>query len=284
MWKAAEEREVVLNCTDGSQLAGRLLSSPGEVAVLARPDGTMLTVPKAEVEAIRIATSPAPTTASIPPPPPPLAPPPPPPQAAPTSAAPIPASASEAAFNPDLPKSLGLLLKETDEADIARVVRTDGRFRGLKLADKELILQEVREDRRVAGFLLNLLVGFGVGSFYQGDTEHGTSLLINEAVSAVLMIAGYVLLQMNYASVQNASLGTMIGGAMLLSGGLSLVVTRIGSILKPLGFQGRKYRLLKSEFGMADAQTSLFLIPSVEGGAWASSRITGAGGSIAVRF
>jgi len=43
-------------------------------------------------------------------------------------------------------------------------------------------------DRRVSGFLLNLFLGFGIGSYVQGDTTGGTIGLLGDGIGTALLI------------------------------------------------------------------------------------------------
>ena len=83
-------------------------------------------------------------------------------------------------------------------------------------------------------FVVNFLVGFGIGSYIQGDKKGGNIALIGDLVSMGLYLSGF---SASFNSLYNG--GTYDAGAgagMLLLGGIGLLATRIFEMVRPFSF------------------------------------------------
>jgi len=96
-----------------------------------------------------------------------------------------------------------------------------------------LIVSSVFSQEKTSSLLpviLNILPGFGVGSFVQGDTETGIIALCGDAFAAAFIVGG--ILSLNYKDSNN-----YIEPIMCLSfGGLLYIVMKTYSIIKPIRF------------------------------------------------
>jgi hypothetical protein len=241
IWTALRDRPVVVQRADGMQIEGQLLDASATSAVLMGSDGHVVEIQKAEVTSVRGDTASARATPD----------------------------ASEA---PDaLPEaSLVALVRYTPETQLAEVVRSDPRFRALDSASRARLVESTREHRAGLGIALNCVVGFGVGSFVQGDSEAGTKMLLLDIAGTTAMVAGMAIYVDGFDEEWNegsgGSNGTMSAGATLLLAGTGVIVAnRIYGIVRPLRFHGRKNRILQQALGTEDLHASFFVVPDLTG-------------------
>lgn len=142
----------------------------------------------------------------------------------------------------------------------------DGLFRNkevIKEGSKTLSFDqkyELYQDNRksVTGpFLLNLLVGYGIGSYVQGDTLPGVISTGVDVVGGAIFAAGF------FASL-NASPGATNRGheTALLIGGVSLLCSRIFSCVSTFSFVNRYNNTLKDSLGFSDV--SFYILPTID--------------------
>ena len=93
-------------------------------------------------------------------------------------------------------------------------------------------------------FVLNLLLGFGVGSFVQGDTTGGLMLVGAEAIGIGLVLAGGV----NFFGERQA----LVYGGFLLSG-----VARLAGIAFPFTYANAFNQKLRRDLGILVSSVSL---------------------------
>jgi hypothetical protein len=91
---------------------------------------------------------------------------------------------------------------------------------GVKVLSDEqrFMLYQMHKKTPWEGFALNMLVGFGVGSFYQGDLGHGGILLAGDLMAVAMVIAGYFISPPNI---------------FIPSGVLLFSISRIGGVIFP---------------------------------------------------
>ena len=93
-------------------------------------------------------------------------------------------------------------------------------------------------------FVLNLTLGFGVGSFVQGDSTGGAILLVGEAIGIGLALAGGV----NFFGERQA----------LVYGGLVLVsVARLAGLAFPFTYANATSEKLRRDLGISVSSVSL---------------------------
>jgi len=106
-------------------------------------------------------------------------------------------------------------------------------------------------------FVLNLTIGFGLGSFIQGDTAGAVVALIGDALGASLPILGYACLMQNYYGYWSFS-----GGYELIYAGYAIIViTRIFESIRPFTFARRYNTVLRKSLQYGKGP-GLSLIPS----------------------
>ena len=104
-------------------------------------------------------------------------------------------------------------------------------------------------------FVVNLLVGFGIGSFVQGDSTGGNISLVGDLVSIALVYTGYA--QALNAAFNSASYDGTEGAGMMLIGGIGLLATRVFELIRPFSFASDYNQKLSS------ALMSVSMIPVI---------------------
>jgi hypothetical protein len=102
-------------------------------------------------------------------------------------------------------------------------------------------LYQSEEKGAALPFAVNLLVGIGIGSYIQGDTVGGTTALVGELGSVVLMYMGA---------------GTMNEG-LLYGGALSFLVFRIYELVRPFNYKSDYNRMLSSALDTRRAEATV---------------------------
>lgn len=244
VWTALRNHSIVVQRADGTETGGQLLDANATSIVLMGADGRVVEVPKAEVASVRGETATAPEAAP----------------------------ASEAADA--LPEAkLAALVRYTPATRLDALVRGDPRFRALDPDARARLVESTRERRAGLAIALNCVVGFGVGSFVQGDSEAGTNMLLLDLAGTTAFIAGYAMIIDSAIDDDSPSPG---GGALLLAGTGIFVANRIYGIVHPFHFNGRKYKILQEALGSEELHASFFVVPDPVAG--------GMRGGLAVRF
>lgn len=126
-----------------------------------------------------------------------------------------------------------------------------------KLSDFEkMSLYSMHEDSPTVPFLVNFLVGAGIGSFIQGDMKGGYTGLITDVVALGLYTVGY-------AQVLTAALDNEIseGGSMLVLVGAGLMLgSKISQCIRPFTYSKEYNRRLNSSL-MGKAE--IFVTPVI---------------------
>ena len=118
--------------------------------------------------------------------------------------------------------------------------------------------EDLYEDNSRSGvgpFLLNLLVGFGVGSFWQGDTAVGCIQLFGDIAGFGMMIPGIILSMKAADKLETSSVGT----ALTIIGGFVTVGVAVPAYIRPWTFAADKNRKMRralrvDEYGKAIAR------------------------------
>ncbi len=128
------------------------------------------------------------------------------------------------------------------DADLAGNFNTIAK-ESAKLSDFEkMSLYSMHENSPTLPFVVNLLVGYGIGSFLQGDTKTGTTALVADIVALGLYSVGYV--QIYEAAFQGEI--SDIGYTMFLLGVGVLVGSKIYQCTKPFSYAKEYNRRLHS--------------------------------------
>lgn len=107
-------------------------------------------------------------------------------------------------------------------------------------------------------FVLNLAIGFGLGSFIQGDSTGAVVALIGDALGVSLPILGYACLMQNYYGYWSFT-----GGYELIYAGYAIIViSRIFESIRPFTF-ARRYNTVLRESLHYGKGISLSMVPSL---------------------
>ncbi|MDR1786262.1 MAG: P13 family porin [Spirochaetaceae bacterium] len=148
-------------------------------------------------------------------------------------------------------------------------------------ASEKMLLLDAHEKTAGLPFTANLLIGFGLGSYMQGDTTGGTIQLVGELVGVASMIAGSVVLEagMIYTLADTvtgdytegpSSWAASSGSGLILAGYALTAALRIYGCISPFVFKARYNTKLKSALnyysrsGDRELSISSTLVPSID--------------------
>ncbi|ACH94300.1 uncharacterized conserved protein [Borrelia recurrentis A1] len=111
---------------------------------------------------------------------------------------------------------------------------------------EKLLLYESYKQNALIPFLLNLFVGFGIGSLVQGDITGGLLILGFDALSLGLL--GYGV----YSTLNSKSVEVpVIGLSLMTLGGITMFVTRIVEVVLPFTHAASYNKKLRQNLGIA---------------------------------
>lgn len=128
----------------------------------------------------------------------------------------------------------------------------------LKQTDKMILYSEFKKDQWVP-FLVNFVVGAGIGSFIEGDTTGGAIALVGDLVGLGAVVLGAA----SYSNEVYSDPYTTKGFGTMTFGYFALIGTRIFEIVRPFTWTARYNSTLKSALNYYD---SLSLAPSIDNG------------------
>jgi hypothetical protein len=128
----------------------------------------------------------------------------------------------------------------------------------LKQTDKMILYNECKKDQWVP-FLVNFVVGAGIGSFIEGDKTGGTIALVGDLVGMGAVAFGAAA----YSSEIYSNPYTTKGLGTMTLGYVALIGTRIFEIIRPFTYTARYNSTLKGTLGYFDG---LSFAPTVENG------------------
>ena len=102
----------------------------------------------------------------------------------------------------------------------------------LSLTERTMLFESKKQSPTLP-FVVNLLVGYGIGSFVQGDTTGGIIALLGDVVSSGVLYSGY---EKASTAIANASSDGSEGSALMLVGAVGLLAFRIFELTRPFSF------------------------------------------------
>lgn len=159
----------------------------------------------------------------------------------------------------------GVLGADSDMGEISDLIRADLFQNAGKIEENSGALTDMErftlyshfeKDARLP-FVMNLVIGFGLGSFVQGDTSGAVIALIGDAIGAALPILGYACLMQDYYGYWDFP----YGNELMFAGYAVAGVTRIFESIRPFSFARRYNATLRKSLRYSDTP-SLSLIPS----------------------
>ncbi|WPM06249.1 P13 family porin [Borreliella sinica] len=120
-------------------------------------------------------------------------------------------------------------------------------------AVEKLLVYEASKKEPVVPFLLNLFLGFGIGSFVQGDILGGSLILGFDAVGIGLILTGaYLDIKDNRDNnVRKVPFEWTWGKGMMLAGVVTMAATRLTEIILPFTFANSYNKKLKNSLNIA---------------------------------
>nr|AAR14925.1 outer membrane protein P13 [Borreliella burgdorferi] len=119
-------------------------------------------------------------------------------------------------------------------------------------AGEKLLAYETSKKDRIVPFLLNLFLGFGIGSFAQGDILGGFLILGFDAVGIGLILTGaYLDIKALDKNAPKAAFKWTWGKGMMLAGAVTMAVTRLTEIIIAFTFANSYNRKLKNSLNIA---------------------------------
>ena len=122
----------------------------------------------------------------------------------------------------------------------------------LTSTEKMMLFNNQKKDA-IVPFVVNLVVGLGIGSFIQGDTQGGLIALAGDITGFGMIVAGY-----GQALSSAYSLGDPTAGATMLTlGSLILLGTRVYELINPFSFANNYNSKLSSALNMYSIKVNL---------------------------
>nr|AAR14935.1 outer membrane protein P13 [Borreliella burgdorferi] len=118
-------------------------------------------------------------------------------------------------------------------------------------AGEKFLIYETNKKDSLVPFLLNLFLGFGIGSFAQGDMLGGSLILGFDAVGIGLIVTGaYLDIKAFDNNAKKADFKWTWGKGMMLAGVVTMAVTRLTEIVLPFTFANNYKRKLKNSLNI----------------------------------
>ncbi len=130
--------------------------------------------------------------------------------------------------------------------------------KNLDQSQKFMLYGEYKKDQWVP-FLVNFLVGAGIGSFIQGDKTGGTVALVGDLAGLGSIVIGAA----SYASASSVDPYTSSGLGLMTVGYITLFGTRIYELVRPFTYTAKYNSTLKTALNYFD---SVSLAPTIENG------------------
>ncbi|QFI14197.1 P13 family porin [Borrelia sp. CA_690] len=119
-------------------------------------------------------------------------------------------------------------------------------------AGEKLLAYETSKKDPIVPFLLNLFLGFGIGSFVQGDILGGFLILGFDAVGIGLIFTGaYLDIKAFENNTKKAAFQWTWGKGVMLAGVVTMAVTRLTEIILPFTFANSYNKKLKNSLNIA---------------------------------
>ena len=124
---------------------------------------------------------------------------------------------------------LGILMQDLDVEDQAQFMQINELAASLTSMQRMVLLESGKKSSGLP-FVLNLILGLGIGSYVQGDTKGGTTALVGELTSLALIFAGA-----GQASI-NPYTGEVEGTELMALGYLGVIGFRLYELIRPFSF------------------------------------------------
>ncbi|UPA19056.1 P13 family porin (plasmid) [Borrelia puertoricensis] len=112
--------------------------------------------------------------------------------------------------------------------------------------DNKLLLYELHKQNTLVPFLLNFFVGFGTGSFMQGNFTGGL-LILGFDMLGVGLISGGIYSLSQYKGIETPTFAL----SLVSLGGMTLFITRIVEMISPFTYASSYNRKLREKLGIS---------------------------------
>jgi hypothetical protein len=123
---------------------------------------------------------------------------------------------------------------------------------GYAFSENTFSLIEKSRQSPVLPIVFNILPGFGIGSYLQGDTEVGNIILVGESIATAMLVGGGLSYYFN-----NRNSDRLIEPVVCFSiGGLLYLGMKVFGIIEPIRFNNAKN---KNEIRLLSTGNNLFI-------------------------
>ncbi len=157
-------------------------------------------------------------------------------------------------FADDFTSCLNLIDKKLNASTVAAVQQYSA-----NLSDSQKYsIFETKKSSGTIPFLVNFVLGCGIGSYIQGDTVGGTIALCGDLGGYALVIGGA--LSAASSAVVADETGANIGATVAVAGYVTLIASRIFTCIRPFTYaSGYNHRLSSALY----SNTSFAMVPSI---------------------
>jgi len=128
---------------------------------------------------------------------------------------------------------LEMMLNKSKNLDDSQYYQISSMASGLSSAQRGTLFESHKKSPTVP-FIVNFLVGFGIGSYIQGDAKGGTIALLGDLLSTGLIVGGYTV---SLYTIFTGMSGEMnVGEGLMTAGAIGLVATRLFESIRPFSF------------------------------------------------
>ncbi|MGD1823646.1 MAG: P13 family porin [Pleomorphochaeta sp.] len=120
-------------------------------------------------------------------------------------------------------------LDNVEESELANISKLTIDFSPM---EKNMLYESNKQSTTIP-FLINFLVGFGVGSYIQGDKTGGNTALACDLLSLTAIYIGYA---QALSSIYDSSYTGSEGSTLLVLGSIGYLATRIYELIRPFNY------------------------------------------------
>jgi len=128
---------------------------------------------------------------------------------------------------------INMILGSSKQLTDANIHQIADMTSGLSSMQRSMLFESNKKSSTVP-FVVNLLVGFGIGSYIQGDTTGGNIALAGDLGSIGLFYGGYA--KALSAVYSSSPYDDTEGSGMMVAGMIGLLMTRVFELIRPFSY------------------------------------------------
>ena len=128
---------------------------------------------------------------------------------------------------------LNTMLHNTKRLNDSQYYQISSMASGLSSMQRTALFESNKKSPTVP-FIVNFLVGFGIGSYIQGDIKGGNIALLGDLFSTGVLVGGYTVSL--YTILTRTSGEISVGGSLMAVGIIGLLATRVFESIRPFTF------------------------------------------------